>query len=263
MMLNKRTLPKLLLAACIGMLWITSHSAALSLDELLEKTGRKVELFWQQVGSFTCTESVTQEKLGKKDKIEFRKESIFDYLALTKPVEDSLVTEELRLPQKKRLPKVKELPLLSTNGFPTILLIFHPKYQSNYRYQIEAGDSEKDKLIRVQFEHISGTPSTCALAIRDRIYPLDLKGTAWIDAATGVIQKINAGLTTPMTDINIQAFDIDAEYQLQSFSADPDAEWLPSTVAVDVRTALQHWRNTHLFSQYKRFTVQSSDTRSR
>ncbi len=262
-MFTKRIIPKFFLTLCIGMLWATPESSASSLDELLERTGRKVELYWQQIGSFTSTESVTQEKLGKKDKIEFRKETFFDYLALTRAVEDALVAEELRVPQRKELYKPNKPSVLSTNGFPTLLLIFHPKYQHNYQYQIETGNSEGNNLIRVQFEHIPGTPSTCALALRDKIYPLELKGIAWIDAATGAIHKMTASLIAPMTDINIQAFDIEVEYQPQSFPSDPDAKWLPSTVAVDVRTALQHWRNTHLFSQYKRFTVQASDTRPR
>jgi hypothetical protein len=246
---------------CMGIPGCSQESAASSLDALLARTGQRVELFWQQIGSYTCTESVTREKIGKKDRIEFKTVSVFDYLALAKPMDDALVAEELRLPQKKERVKPSHTPLLSTNGFPTLLLIFHPKYQHNFRYRAETENIKGDQLVPVRFEHISGTSSTCALALRDRIYTLDLKGIAWIDAATGVIHKIAAGLTSPMADINIQAFDIEVEYQPRTFPSDPIAKWLPSIVEIDVRTKLQHWRNTHLFSQYKIFSVQSTESR--
>jgi hypothetical protein len=254
--------PKHLLALCIGMIWLSASQsiAASRVEELLERTGRTVELFWQEVASFTCTELVTQEKLSERKKIEYKKESTFDYLAFAKAFEGALTVEELRMPKKKNSDKLNAPAVLATNGFPTLLLMFHPQYQSYYRYQIEPSSEQDGKLTRVRFEHIPGTASTCALALKDRIYPLDMQGTAWIDNETGVIQKITAHLSSPMKDINIHAFSVEVVYKPQSFQPDPVAKWLPSIVAIDLQTARQHWRNTHQFSQYKRFTVQSSQS---
>ena len=96
-------IPGYLLALCIGILCLsgTPGIAAAPLDELLERTGRTVELFWQEVASFTSTELVIQEKIGKREKIEYKRESISDYLALTKTIDDALIAEELRLPKKR------------------------------------------------------------------------------------------------------------------------------------------------------------------
>jgi hypothetical protein len=258
---NLKTLP----ALCIALLWLSVSQAvaASQLEELLGRTGRTVELFWQDVASFACTELVTQEKFGERGKKEYKKESNFDYLALAKTFEGALTVEELRMPKKKNSDKVNKPAVLATNGFPTLVLMFHPKYQSSYRYQIEPASERDGKLICVRFEHIPGTESTCALALQEKIYPLDMQGTAWIDNETGVIQKISARLSAPMKDINIHEFSVEVIYKPQSFHPEPETKWLPSTVAIDLHTARQHWRNTHHFSQYKQFTVQSSQSVSR
>jgi hypothetical protein len=246
---------------CVGVLYLSDlrSFADPDLDEVLERTGRMVALFWRQVPSFTCTESVRQEKVGKKGKIGYSQTSTFDYLAITKVQDNDMVVEELRLPQKKAAEKADKPSLLQTNGFPTLLLVFHPFHQANYRYQIEQENSRGSNLLHIGFEHISGTRSTCALMLQKRIYPLDLHGTAVIDRETGVIQKMTAGLVNPLKDINIVEFNIEVTYKPQTLSSEPEVRWLPVTAVINVHTARQHWRNIHSFSHYKRFTVQSSE----
>lgn len=250
--------------SCILLLFLASQCLAQPPDALLERTGRMVELFWGQVPSFACTEAVSQEKIAKGGKIEYQVDSLFDYLAFTKSAEGNLTIEEVRLQRKKGKPDKSNKPaLLSTNGFPSLLLIFHPAFFPNYRYRIQP-DTTEEKTLQVRFEHIPGTRSTSALMIRDRIYPLDLQGTAWIDRDTGVVQKMSAGLIAPMKDINIESFNIEVAYKLQSFASDSSGgEWLPAKAVIELRTASQHWRNTHFYSQYKRFSVHSEERVSR
>jgi hypothetical protein len=263
-----RTLPKkielaLILVLCAGILF-GSEARCFDdsvLDALLDRTGRGVEIFWQQVASFACTELVTQEKIGKNNRTKYKEDSAFDYLALARVQENDLSVEELRMPKKKVSDKTDHPPLLATNGFPTLLLIFHPKYRDNYRYEMGSGCGENSGMICVRFEHISGMPSTCALQLRDRLYPLELRGTAWIDAESGSIQKMVAGLKSPMKDINIEGLSIEVTYQSQAFPSDPGGKWLPAAAVINVQTALQHWRNIHRYSEYKRFTVESLESK--
>ncbi len=237
--------------------------AAPQLEDLLMRTGRSVELFWQQVASFASTEVVTQEKIGRKGKREFRSDTTYDYLAITKADEEGLTIEELRLPRKGGSNKSNPPSLLSTNGFPTLLLVFHPQYHTSYRYHIAQEASEDGQLLAVNFEQIPGMKSTCALVLQDRIYPLALRGTAWIETKTGTIQKITAALISPLNDINIKAFKVEVDYKPQSFPPGSESRWLPSTAVVNIQTALQHWRNTHRYTQYKRFTVELTESSPR
>jgi hypothetical protein len=228
----------------------------LALPLLLERAGKQVDLFWQKIPSFTCTESVTQEKLGKKLKTEYRAGSVYDYLALTKFADEDLVIEELRQPRKVDPDKPDKPALLGTNGFPTLLLIFHPLYRDNYRFQMEPSVTG-EKSVRIRFEHIAGARSTSAVKIRDRIYPLDLMGTAWMDPDSGAVMRMSAQLRAPMKDINIEQLRISVAYTSWSFPSEAEERWLPSRAVVELTTALQHWRNTHIYSRYKLFSVES------
>ena len=113
--------------------------------------------------------------------------------------------------------------------------------------------------MRIHFEHILGTKSTTALRLRDRNYPLDIQGTAWIDPATGAIHRIAAGLGAPISDLNLKALEMEVRYDPHEFSTREDAYWLPSTATISIRTERQQWRNVHQYSKYKRFTVNTED----
>lgn len=235
----------------------STPSAPSAIDELLDKTARRVEHFWRQASSFACTESVVQEKIGKNGKAEFMQSSVFDYVALTGTGEEGMTVEELRLSRDKDSKKKKRNPppLLNTNGFPTLLLIFHPSYRASYHFRIDT--VEPGEVVRVAFEHLAGARSTSALALGQRIYPLSFRGAAWIDNESGDVLRISAQLVSPMSGININAFSVDVAYELGQFASIPEPQRLPAAAVINVQTAGSHWRNTHSYSEYKLFSVDS------
>jgi hypothetical protein len=237
----------------------SSVSAGSRADEQLERTGRTVAQFWEQIPNYSCRELITREKIKKQRKILYKQDLEFNYLALTKIQDESLTVEEQRLLLKKRLEKSNAPSLLETNGFPTLQLIFHPQYQANYRFQIEEDDAENGGSIRIRFEHIRGTASSSAVMIQGRAYALDLQGTAWIDKESGYIRKIAASLMNPMSDINVASFAAEVTYERQSFPSESESRWFPSKVIIELQTGLQHWRNIHRYSQYKRFVVETME----
>ncbi len=236
------------------------HAMALTdsrTDELLERTSRWVETFWQHIALYDCRENVTKEKFTKNGKVDFRQKLEFDYLALTKARSENLAVEELRVPVGTNNEKPDSPPLLETNGFPTLLLIFHPHYRDYYRFQIEDDRIENGNTVRLQFRHLQGAASTSAVMVQGIAYPLELQGTAWIDSESGAIQRISASLIQPMRNINVEGFSAEVSYQAHQFEG--ESRWLPSKAVIELQTGLQHWRNTHLYSQYKRFTVETTE----
>ncbi len=253
-------LPGVFLAGALVFAAAGGRAADPKLEDTLALASKTVEDFWRQFPSVTCTETVTQEKLGKQGKLEYKQQSIFDYLIFMNLEGNDLTVEESRLLQKT-IGKSKNLPLLITSGFPTLLLVFHPYYQGNFRYQLDGDELvEGKRLLKVEFEHIPGTRSTSALRLRGRDYPLDLRGSAWIDPQTGAIEKMVAGLTSPMDDLNLKVLNVVVMYEPCKFPAASATEWLPATATIDVETARQHWHNIHSFSNYKRFSVNSEST---
>lgn len=233
------------------------------LNDVLVQARRSVESFWEQFNSVTCIEKVTQEKLGKQGKVEHAQRSTYDYLALLDVEKDGLSVEESRVEQRKAS-QTNKIPMLVTSGVPTLLLIFHPNYREDFQYQLDGDQTEGGKrLVKIQFRHVSGMRSTTALRLRGKNFPLDIQGTAWIDAETGAINRIVAGLAAPMTNINLKSMQMDVYYSPQKFASGEDSYWLPSSATIDIQTERQHWRNIHQYSKYKRFTVKTEDRVSR
>jgi hypothetical protein len=235
-----------------------------SLDALLALTSHQVSTFVDQFSEVKCTEHVVQEKIGPKDKIERRAESTYDYLVILTNTGGELSLDESRLAvedskQPKR-DKNQSTPLLISNGFATLFLIFHPYYMDGYRFTFVGDeDLEGRRLAKIHFQHIRNTRSVAALAVRGREYPLDLSGTAWIDAKTGIIVRISAGVDSGVEDIGMKVLRSEVEFAPVRFNGVESDSWFPSQARVEVETLRQHWRNTHRFSDYKKFSVSTEE----
>jgi hypothetical protein len=226
-----------------------------SLDTLLDRAGKRVEEFWDQFSVVSCTETVQQVKLGASGKVLAQRSASYDYLVILQLAGEDLTVEESRLAQGQPK-KESNKPLLTTSGFSTLLLIFHPIFQNSYEYSLtgveEAGGR---KLQKVHFEHVQGRRSPSALQLRGRDYPLEWQGSAWIDPRTGYIDRISAELKTSMDDVGLKKLSSEVQYTPVQFSTEKQMAWLPEVAVIEANTEHQHWRNTHMFSRYRKFSV--------
>jgi hypothetical protein len=226
-----------------------------SLPALLERLGKTVEVFREQFPAVACTEKLSQVKLGSKGEVVLRQESQADYLIFMKLINNDLLVEESRV-QKGRAQKHNGTPLLVTSGFATLILIFHPLYQDSFEFsQVSEEMLEGRRVVHLHFQHIKGTRSTAVLRIGTKDEPLDLQGNAWIEPDNAAVVRINAELSVPLTDRGLNTFNTDVHYAPVRFASAANSFWLPSTAAIEVGTRLQHWRNTHWFTDYRRFSV--------
>jgi len=234
-------------------------TASGSLDELLNRTGISVTRFLDQLGEVTCSEEVLQEKFNPKGKAEERLQSTYDYLVLQQGQGSEPVLFEARQATKEAHAK-KNVSLLVSNGFATELLIFHPYYQPSYTFaQLPDVHIQSKTYAQIHFAHVKGRPTPAALQLRGRDYPLSLAGTALIDPATGVIQRISTDLELSMDDLGIKGFHSDVEYAPIGFPQQAKTYWLPAQATVEVNTLKQHWKNVHRFTGYHLFSVSTSE----
>ena len=231
-----------------------------ALQGLVQRAGEQTARFLEQFSDVKCSEQVTQEKLGVKGNIEARQESTFDYLAILTSVGGNLSLSESRLPVKQGKKVEKNVPLLVSNGFATLFLVFHPYYQGSFQFSALGSDTIAGRqFARVAFRHIPGTRSPMAMVLRGREYPLDLAGTAWIDPATGAIARITAGLENGLPDLGLQQLQTEVEFAPVSFRDVAETSWFPVVATIDVETPKQHWRNIHRFTDYQRFSVSTEE----
>src|SRR5690349_1641187 len=226
------------------------------LPSILERVGQHVEKFWSYFSSVTCTEAVTQSKIGEKGKVLFEQKESFDYLIILQASGTEIAVDESRVEKTHKMSK-GNASLLETNGFSILTLIFHPLYQSRYEFRRLPDEVALGRhFLRLGFEQVVQEHPLSVLLLREREYPLQWRGTAWVDPATFAVVRIQAGLGSTMAETGLLRLDTDVTYSDVRFN-ETTHFWLPSQAVIEAETKRQHWRNTHLFSNYRRFEVET------
>jgi len=250
-----------ILVAALGFAGTTSASPdAQKLNDLLTRTAGQTAEVLDQFSDVKCTELVRQEKLGKDDKVELKEDSTYDYLAILTSAGGELSLSESRIPVREAKRDRKNTSMLLSNGFATLFLVFHPYYAEAFRFALAGEEVVGGRVLeKVSFEHVPGTKSPGALALRGREYPLELSGMAWIDPQTGSIAKIEAGIADTLHDVGLNALRSEIDFAPVPFSDSKQVYWFPTQARVEVETPRQHWRNLHQFTSYKKFTVSTEE----
>lgn len=223
-------------------------SNALDLAEM------QVVRYVSKLADLHCMEIVTQQKLNAKGHAVETERSQFDYLIMMSGSSEEFQLNESRAEPEGAKRSLIAAPMLITNGISTLLLVFHPYYSDAFSFQ--AGPEEMVQgrtTIPIHFAHISGRRTPAALALRGREYPLELQGTAWLDRGSGEVIQVNAGLMHNMSDVGLTSLEMHVEYKPEILGK--DTMTLPTKAVVDVTTPRQHWRNTHVFENYKSFST--------
>jgi hypothetical protein len=241
------------------------------LEKILDRVTQRVSGFLDLFSDVKCTEQVMQEKFKPNGKVELEEQSTYDYLVLFTNVGGELSLAESRLPVKQATKdRKKDIPMLLSNGFATLFLVFHPYYVNSFEFTdagVELLNGHNARKIR--FQHIRNTRSIAALALRGREYPLEMSGTAWVDPETGNLLRIEAGIGSTLEDIGMKALQSQVTFAPVTFHQDDlhqndlhqnePVYWFPSEAVIEVETPKQHWRNTHRFSAYKQFSVATEE----
>jgi hypothetical protein len=237
---------------------LPAQSQAGSSAPLLDRTGQRVKQFWDELTSVACNESLLQEKLDPKGRVLLNYKANFDYLITLRSDNAGMLIDESRLPVGQQQKKAPQGVLLTTQGFATLLMVFHPEFQPGFTFSLDGTEEIGGRTVaRVQFVPRKGAPSPAMLSLKGREYPIAWEGTAWIEPETGMISRIDAHWKDPAEEIGLEALSSEVRYAPMSFKGGQQSFWLPQTAKIEVKTAHQHWRNTHQFSSYRLFSVES------
>lgn len=247
-----------LLVAALICASATPASAAQKADDLaalLPKTRAQVEQFAEQFSFLRYDDDVVQAKLKSNNKIAYQQEVVYDSLLRMSFDEGELRVNEQRLIAKPPR-KVETRPLLDTYGFSTLEMIFHPYYESSFQFSDVGTDVQQGRTLeKIAFQHVPNTSSPILYQTLGPDRPLDTSGTAWVDAATGGIYRIDVTIDVGLNDVGIKAIEISVAFQPVILQEQTEPELLPVTATIDLETPRQHWRNVHRFSDYRKYRV--------
>jgi hypothetical protein len=249
----------------LGIGWAGDQPAAPEAERiqgLLQRMSEQMTSYVEKFSDVKCSELVTQEKFKNdtSNKVELKEQSSYDYLVILTNTGGDLNLSESRLEVKEAKADKKNRSMLVSNGFATLFLVFHPMYANSFVFTpMEDEVVSGRRLTKIGFKHIPGTKTPAALALRGKEYPLELSGVAWVDPETAELTRITAGVDKTLEDVGLKTLRSEVEFAPIPFTDLKRDYWFPARASVEVETPRQHWRNTHEFSNYKRFSVSTEE----
>jgi hypothetical protein len=223
--------------------------------DLLSRTRKRVQEYFEQFSNLTCKESVTQLVLNGSGHTLYRENSAYNYQFETSDKNGSWKFLETRSSRNTAF-RDPARTLLVTSGFASLLLVAHPMYEASYTFEADGSEAISGiSYQRLKFTPIAGASSPATLRLRGKNYPLPLSGTLWIDPQSGGIVKLEARVDAGLSDIGLAGMRSEVYFAQHAFKGAEQGAWVPESATIDVQTPRQHWRNLHRFTDYKRFDV--------
>lgn len=227
---------------------------ATALQPVLGKVQDQMEHFVDQFGTMRCDEHIIQQKLKENERVQYGQETVYDSFVLIHFEEGKIRVFEQHAEEKWPRKPVYKKPLVTTHGFSTLAVIFHPYYASSFRFSRVSDDAiDGHMLARIHFEHIPGTPSPAMYQKFGGDQAIEFSGTAWIDPTTGSIYRLDADSGASLKDMGLKDLRAQLTYGPVMLEDERDPRWLPVSATVDLETPRQHWRNIHHFTDYRKY----------
>lgn len=151
---------------------------------------------------------------------------------------------------------------IATEGVPAVALLFHPLLASDYNFKCEGLGNRKGRPAwQVYFIQRNDRPSRIGgYRTFNGFYPFDLKGRAWIDAATYQVLGLESELVKPITAVGLKKQLEIINYGSVSFHSHKQQLWLPQSVEVYFDGRERRFYRTLTFSDFKIFTVDTDQS---
>jgi tetratricopeptide (TPR) repeat protein len=228
------------------------------LDLVQTKVGARIEELVSNVDRFTATEAMEHTALSPMGLQMSRETRQFNYLVeIRKSGEKDLDVQEYR----DGSVSVQQFPAhLGTIGLPTLVLVFHPYYQSKYDFRCEGGGSWSGrKTWVVHFQQKANSHSEMLVYhVNGRFYPVGLKGRAWIDADTSQILAMESDMIKPVPEIRLMRDHQLIEYGPVAFASAGTNMWLPKSADWYCSIFGRRYHRRHSFSNFLLFQIDDS-----
>lgn len=228
-----------------------------NLEEVIEKSGKRIQELVTNVDRFAATEAVTQESMNKWGFASRPSSFEFDYVVSIKRNRLGLLTvDEYR--DTHYLP-AKFPDGIATTGLPALVLIFHPYYAQNFAISCEGlARSKGGPAWQLYFRQRPDKPNTIRsyqIGIGGQVYPVALKGRAWIAAGSFQIVRLETDLIAPLPQIRLVADHATIEYGPVHFQSRNLDMWLPQNAEVHYDWKGKRSHRRHSFKNYLLFSV--------
>jgi len=145
---------------------------------------------------------------------------------------------------------------VSTEGTPTLVLIFHPKYARNFSMSCEGmGDWHGKPAWQVRFEQRESRASMITMIMAQRAYDVKIRGRAWILADSYEVARLETDLAETIPAIRLRLDHQSVEYGPVRFPKSKVEIWLPSSTELYMDFQGHRFYRRHTFTDFNLFSV--------
>jgi tetratricopeptide (TPR) repeat protein len=230
-------------------------------ETVLDETGKRVAELVDDIARFAAVEDLFHQSLdvfGNPLRTETRK---YNYVAsISEPEAGYLSVDEDRA-AKADLTTFPDK--IASTGFAALALVFHPHMRDAFGMKCEGlGDWHGQAIWVVDFKQRDDKPNRLqSYKIGNMVYPVKLKGRAWITADHYQIVHIESEMVRPMPEIRLLSEHQIVEYGPVRFEKKNMSLWLPKSAEIYFDFRQHRYYRRHSFGHYMLFSVDTDEKR--
>lgn len=228
-------------------------------ERVLSNTGHKVKELADDIGRFAAIEELQHEQVDELGHAITKETRRYNYVAsISEANPGYLEVEEYRL-ENSALARYPDN--IGSSGFTTLALVFHPNMQSNFEFACEGlGEWQGKATWLVHFRQREDQPNRIHdIKVGGMIYPINLKGRAWIAADGFQIVHMESQMIKPLPSIHLLTEHQIVDYGPVQFKKS-DQLWLPTKAELYFDFRKRRYHRKHSFSHFMLFSTSSQET---
>jgi len=227
--------------------------------QVLEGSGNRMQELVNDLSRFAAVEDLLHQPLdpyGMPIRTEKRK---YDYVAAISEQGAGLVAIDEYRSAKLTLADYPDQ--ISSTGFVTLALVFHPSMRDDFVMVCEGlADWHGQASWLVHFKQRKDRPNRMhSYKVGEQVYPVDIKGRAWITADRFQIVRIEADLVRPMPEIRLVSEHQAVEYGPVPFPNKKTVLWLPKTAEIYFDFRKHRYYRRHSFDHFMLFSIEADE----
>lgn len=230
--------------------------------KVVEEAGKRVQEMVQDLTRFAAVEDLFHQALdrfGLPIRTEVRK---YDYVAsILEPQPGTVFVDEYRT---DKLTNGADPDQIASTGFAALALVFHPEMRRDFELSCEGlTDWHGQASWLVDFRQRADRPNRMhGYRVGDHVFPVDLRGRAWISADKFDIVRMEADLVKPMPEIQLLSEHQIVEYGPVPFPKKNTTLWLPKQAELYFSFRKHNYYRRHSFDHYMLFSVETEEKRT-
>jgi tetratricopeptide (TPR) repeat protein len=229
-----------------------------SLEDVTKKASARVAEIPALVDRYAATEVLHHEELNSAGYAEHVDNLSFNYLASIREVKNKF-GEFLDVQEYRNGSTGNDMfpDQMASTGLPSVVLIFHPWLISDFDMNCEGLSRTSNGFAwQVHFSQKKDKESRVRqYRVGSHVYPVALKGRAWIDANTFQVLRLETDLRETRTDLRLTNEHLVMEYGRVQFKSRKEVLWLPASADYYAIFRGHRFHRRHAFADYILFSI--------